>query len=99
LIVDDGGSTHLWNVGRQWIYTAVYPRRQLWTCSALFICLVSKALVHLITSVFTYAVLPRNVKVAANPFLYCYVWAVELSSDFRAQRTVYRRPTSVPQGC
>jgi hypothetical protein len=28
---DDGGSTHLWNVGRQSFYTAVYPRRQLWT--------------------------------------------------------------------
>jgi hypothetical protein len=31
LIPDDGGSTHLWNVGRQSFYTAVYPRRQLWT--------------------------------------------------------------------
>jgi hypothetical protein len=31
LIPDDGGSTHLWNVGRQLFYTAVYPRRQLWT--------------------------------------------------------------------
>jgi hypothetical protein len=30
LIPDDGGSTHLWNVGRQSFYTAVYPRRQLW---------------------------------------------------------------------
>jgi hypothetical protein len=29
-ISDDGGSTHLWNVGRQSFYTAVYPRRQLW---------------------------------------------------------------------
>jgi hypothetical protein len=28
---DDGGSTHLWNVGRQSFYTAVQPRRQLWT--------------------------------------------------------------------
>jgi hypothetical protein len=28
-IPDDGGSTHLWNVGRQSFYTAVYPRRQL----------------------------------------------------------------------
>jgi hypothetical protein len=27
----DGGSMHLWNVGRQSIYTAVQPRRQLWT--------------------------------------------------------------------
>jgi hypothetical protein len=26
-----GGSTYLWNVGRQSFYTAVYPRRQLWT--------------------------------------------------------------------
>jgi hypothetical protein len=24
-------STHLWNVGRQSFYTAVHPRRQLWT--------------------------------------------------------------------
>jgi hypothetical protein len=31
LIPDDGGSTHLWNVGRQLFYTAVQPRRQLWT--------------------------------------------------------------------
>jgi hypothetical protein len=31
LIPDHGGSTHLWNVGRQSFYTAVYPRRQLWT--------------------------------------------------------------------
>jgi hypothetical protein len=31
LIPDDGGSTRLWNVGRQSFYTAVYPRRQLWT--------------------------------------------------------------------
>jgi hypothetical protein len=30
LIPDDGGSTHLWNVGRQSFYTAVQPRRQLW---------------------------------------------------------------------
>jgi hypothetical protein len=29
LIPDDGGSTHLWNVGRSLFYTAVYPRRQL----------------------------------------------------------------------
>jgi hypothetical protein len=27
----DRCSTHLWNVGRQSIYTAVQPRRQLWT--------------------------------------------------------------------
>jgi hypothetical protein len=31
LIPDDGGSTHLWNVSRQSFYTAVQPRRQLWT--------------------------------------------------------------------
>jgi hypothetical protein len=31
LIPDDGGSMHLWNVGRQSFYTAVQPRRQLWT--------------------------------------------------------------------
>jgi hypothetical protein len=36
LIPDDGGSTHLWNVGRQSFYTAVYPRRQLWT--SYFLC-------------------------------------------------------------
>jgi hypothetical protein len=30
-IRDDGGSTHLWNVGRQSFYTAVHPRRQFWT--------------------------------------------------------------------
>jgi hypothetical protein len=30
LIPDDGGSTHLWNVGRQSFYTAVHPRRQTW---------------------------------------------------------------------
>jgi hypothetical protein len=30
-VCGDGGSTHLWNVGRQSFYTAVYPRRQLWT--------------------------------------------------------------------
>jgi hypothetical protein len=28
---DDGGSTYLWNVGRQLLYTAVHPRRQFWT--------------------------------------------------------------------
>jgi hypothetical protein len=28
---DDGGSTRLWNVGRQLFYTAVHPRRQFWT--------------------------------------------------------------------
>jgi len=31
LIPDDGGSTYLWNVGRQLFYTAVHPRRQFWT--------------------------------------------------------------------
>jgi hypothetical protein len=30
-VADDGGSTHLWNGGRQSFYTAVQPRRQLWT--------------------------------------------------------------------
>jgi hypothetical protein len=35
LIPDDGGSTHLWNVGRQSFYMAVYPRRQLWTSYSL----------------------------------------------------------------
>jgi hypothetical protein len=30
-IPDDGGSTQLWNVGRQSFYTAVHPRRQFWT--------------------------------------------------------------------
>jgi hypothetical protein len=28
---DDGGSTYLWNVGRQLFYTAEHPRRQIWT--------------------------------------------------------------------
>jgi hypothetical protein len=31
IIPDDGGSTYLWNVGRQSFYTAVHPRRQFWT--------------------------------------------------------------------
>jgi hypothetical protein len=30
---DDGGSTHLWKVGWQLFYTAVHPRRQIWTSS------------------------------------------------------------------
>jgi hypothetical protein len=30
-IPDDGGSTHLWNVGLQSFYKAVHPRRQFWT--------------------------------------------------------------------
>jgi hypothetical protein len=34
VIPDDGGSTHLWHVGRQSSYTAVQPRRQLWTIPA-----------------------------------------------------------------
>jgi hypothetical protein len=33
LIPDDGGSMHLWNVGRQSFYVAVHPRRQFWTKS------------------------------------------------------------------
>jgi hypothetical protein len=36
IIPDDGGSTHLWNVGQQSFYTAVYPRRQLWTSNITF---------------------------------------------------------------
>jgi hypothetical protein len=28
---DGGGSTYLWNVGRQLFYTTVHPRRQFWT--------------------------------------------------------------------
>jgi hypothetical protein len=35
---DDGGSTRLWNVGRQLFYTAVHPRRQLWTLRTKFAC-------------------------------------------------------------
>jgi hypothetical protein len=31
LFPDDGGSTHLWNVGRQLFYTVVHPTRQFWT--------------------------------------------------------------------
>jgi hypothetical protein len=37
LIPDDGGSTHLWNVGWQSFYTAVQPRRQLWTSKNLVV--------------------------------------------------------------
>jgi hypothetical protein len=37
VIRDDGGSTHLWNVSRQSIYTAVQPRRQLWTSYSLLL--------------------------------------------------------------
>jgi hypothetical protein len=36
---DDGGSTYLWNVGRQLFYTVVHPRRQIWTtfhCFSIF---------------------------------------------------------------
>jgi hypothetical protein len=32
--LDDGGSTYLWNVGRQLLYTAVHPRRQILTSYA-----------------------------------------------------------------
>jgi hypothetical protein len=28
---DAGGNTYLWNVGRQLFYTAVHPRKQIWT--------------------------------------------------------------------
>jgi hypothetical protein len=35
IIPDDGGSTHLWNVGRQSFYTAVHPRRQFWISNIL----------------------------------------------------------------
>jgi hypothetical protein len=31
IIPDDGGSTHLWNVGQQLFYTTIHPRRQFWT--------------------------------------------------------------------
>jgi hypothetical protein len=34
---DDGGSMHLWNVGRQSFSTAVHPRRQFWTVYLLSI--------------------------------------------------------------
>jgi hypothetical protein len=44
LIPDDGGSTHLWNVGRQSFYTAVQPRRQLWTPNILLGTLFSHTL-------------------------------------------------------
>jgi hypothetical protein len=39
---DDGGNTYLWNVGRQLFYTAVHPRRQIWTVSVLhyYLCCV-----------------------------------------------------------
>jgi hypothetical protein len=32
----DGGSTYIWNVGRQLFYTAVHPRRQIWSLYLLF---------------------------------------------------------------
>jgi hypothetical protein len=35
ILPPSSGSTHLWNVGRQLFYTAVYPRRQLWTSYSL----------------------------------------------------------------
>jgi hypothetical protein len=35
LIPDDGGSTYLWNVDQQLFYTAVYPRKQLWTLTRI----------------------------------------------------------------
>jgi hypothetical protein len=41
---DDGGSTHLWNVGRQLFYTAVYPRRQFWTTETMVV--VTKSLLE-----------------------------------------------------
>jgi hypothetical protein len=44
VIPDDGGSTHLWNVGRQTFYTAVYHRRQFWT--KFMLCLRDKSLNH-----------------------------------------------------
>jgi hypothetical protein len=37
---DDGGSTHLWNVGWQLFYTAVHPRRQIWTLMYILCALV-----------------------------------------------------------
>jgi hypothetical protein len=37
VIPDDGGSTYLWNVGRQLFYTVVHPRRQFWTLPLCFI--------------------------------------------------------------
>jgi hypothetical protein len=46
-IPDDGGSTHLWNVGRQSFYTAVQPRRQLWTSDLFLTCMSSFFLVLL----------------------------------------------------
>jgi hypothetical protein len=33
---DNVGSTYLWNVGRQLFYTAVHPRRQIWTSLLLY---------------------------------------------------------------
>jgi hypothetical protein len=32
-LLHHGGSTYLWNVGRQLFYTTVHPRRQIWTCT------------------------------------------------------------------
>jgi hypothetical protein len=36
-IIRDWGSTYLWNVSRQWFYTAVHPRRQFWTSHPYFV--------------------------------------------------------------
>jgi hypothetical protein len=44
LIPDDGGSTHLWNVGRQLFYTAVHRRRQFWT---VFIPFERRSAIHI----------------------------------------------------
>jgi len=46
---DDGGSTYLWNVGRQLFYTAVHPRRQFWTlCWHYLNFLFLVALIHFV---------------------------------------------------
>jgi hypothetical protein len=70
LIPDDGGSTHLWNVDRQSFYTAVYPRRQLWTpysppweleisqLNPLFVDLVTLVITYLVTSFHQHLVVP-----------------------------------------
>jgi hypothetical protein len=45
VLPDDGGSTHLWNVGRQSFYTAVHPRRQFWTsCNGLSVCGLARSM-------------------------------------------------------
>jgi hypothetical protein len=52
---DGGGSTYLWNVGRQLFYMAVHPRRQFWTsCSPLWELEISHRKPKFCTELFDY---------------------------------------------